>query len=100
MAFILAAQAAGSEILVANLIRELAAGKGFLFADRGDVALRGFEEPVRLHEVGTIVLWSSFNGLASGALKALSRHEGVRQAEVVSGRWRERPAAAIRFSGR
>ena len=24
---------------------------GFLFADRGDVALRGFEDPVRLYEV-------------------------------------------------
>ena len=47
----IAAQAAGGEILVANVVRELAAGKGFLFADRGDVALRGFEEPVRLHEV-------------------------------------------------
>jgi class 3 adenylate cyclase len=47
----IAAQAAGGEILVANVVRELAAGKGFLFADRGDVGLRGFEEPVRLHEV-------------------------------------------------
>jgi class 3 adenylate cyclase len=27
------------------------AGKGFLLADRGDVALRGFEDPVRLYEV-------------------------------------------------
>ena len=47
----IAAQAAGGEILVANVVRELAAGKGFLFADRGDVALRGFEDPVRLFEV-------------------------------------------------
>ena len=28
-----------------------ASGKGFLFADRGEVALRGFEDPVRLYEV-------------------------------------------------
>jgi len=48
----IAAQAAGGEILVANVVRELAAGKGFLFADRGDVALRGFEDPVRLYQVG------------------------------------------------
>jgi class 3 adenylate cyclase len=27
------------------------AGSQFLFADRGDVALRGFEDPVRLYEV-------------------------------------------------
>jgi hypothetical protein len=26
-------------------------GKGCLFADRSDVVLRGFEDPVRLHEV-------------------------------------------------
>jgi class 3 adenylate cyclase len=51
MAARIAAQAEGGEILVANVIRELAAGKGFLFSDRGDVALRGFEDPVRLYEV-------------------------------------------------
>jgi len=47
----IAAQAAGGEILVANVVRELAAGKGFLIADRGETALRGFEDPVRLYEV-------------------------------------------------
>ena len=31
--------------------KEPAAGKGFVFADRGDVVLRGFEDPVRLYEV-------------------------------------------------
>jgi len=45
------AQAERGEILVANVVRELAAGKGFLFADRGEVALRGFEDPVRLYQV-------------------------------------------------
>ncbi len=38
-------------ILVANVIRELCIGKGFLFADTGEQALRGFEDPVRLYEV-------------------------------------------------
>ena len=47
----IAAQAEGGEILVANVVRELAAGKGFLFADQGEVALRGFEDPVRLYQV-------------------------------------------------
>jgi class 3 adenylate cyclase len=47
----IAAQAKGGEILVANVVKELAAGKGFLFADRGEVALRGFEDPVRLYEM-------------------------------------------------
>jgi class 3 adenylate cyclase len=39
------------QILVSNVVRELAAGKGFLFSDHGDVELRGFEDPVRLYEV-------------------------------------------------
>jgi class 3 adenylate cyclase len=47
----IAALAQGGEILVANVVRELAEGKGFLFGDRGDVALRGFDDPVRLFEV-------------------------------------------------
>ncbi len=47
----IAAMADGGEILVANVVRELAEGKKFMFADRGDVALRGFDDPVRLFEV-------------------------------------------------
>ena len=43
--------AEGGEILAADVVRQLAAGKDFLFADRGEVALRGFEDPVRLYEV-------------------------------------------------
>ena len=44
-------EAEGGEVLVSDVVRQLAAGKGFLFADRGAVALRGFEDPVRLYEV-------------------------------------------------
>jgi class 3 adenylate cyclase/pimeloyl-ACP methyl ester carboxylesterase len=47
----IAAKAEGGEILVSDVVRQLVAGKGFLFADRGDVVLRGFEDPVRLYEV-------------------------------------------------
>ena len=47
----IAAIAQGGEILAANVVRELAEGKGFMFGDRGDVALRGFDDPVRLFEV-------------------------------------------------
>ena len=47
----IAGEARGEEILVANVVRELAAGKGYLFLDRGDAALKGFEDPVRLYEV-------------------------------------------------
>jgi class 3 adenylate cyclase len=47
----IATQAAGGQIVVSSVVRELAAGKGFLFADQGEIALRGFEDPVRLYEV-------------------------------------------------
>jgi class 3 adenylate cyclase len=45
------AAARGGEILVANVVRELAEGKDFLFADRGEANLKGFDEPVRLFQV-------------------------------------------------
>jgi class 3 adenylate cyclase/pimeloyl-ACP methyl ester carboxylesterase len=47
----IAARAEGGEILASDVVRQLVAGKGFLFSDRGDVVLRGFEDPVRLYEV-------------------------------------------------
>ncbi len=47
----IAAMAEGGEILVANVVRELVAGKGFLFNDRGEQELRGLEDPVRLWEL-------------------------------------------------
>ncbi len=45
------ATANGGEILVSNVVRELAKGKDFLFTDRGEANLKGFDEPVRLYEV-------------------------------------------------
>ena len=45
------AHAEPGTILASNVVRELSAGKGFLFSDQGDVVLRGFEDPVRLYEV-------------------------------------------------
>lgn len=47
----IAAQAKGGEVLVSNVVRELVAGRGFMFADRGEAVLRGFEDPVRIFEV-------------------------------------------------
>jgi class 3 adenylate cyclase len=47
----IAAQAAGGEILASNVVRELVAGRGFMFSDRGETVLRGFEDPVRVYEV-------------------------------------------------
>jgi len=51
MAARIAAKAEGGEILASDVVRQLVAGKGFLFSDRGEVELKGFEEPVRLYEV-------------------------------------------------
>jgi class 3 adenylate cyclase len=45
------AHADPGQILASEVVRQLVAGKGFLFADQGETALRGFEEPVRLYEV-------------------------------------------------
>lgn len=48
--------AAGSGcILVSNVVRELCIGKRFEFQDKGEHSLKGFDEPVKLHEV----MWSS-----------------------------------------
>jgi class 3 adenylate cyclase len=47
----IAAKAEGGEILASNVVRELVAGKEFLFSDRGETELRGFEDPVRVYEV-------------------------------------------------
>jgi class 3 adenylate cyclase len=48
----IAAKADGGEILVADTVRGLCSGKGFLFSDRGEFAAKGIEEPVRVYEVG------------------------------------------------
>jgi class 3 adenylate cyclase len=51
MAARIAGKAAGGEVLASDVVRQLVAGKPFLFADRGETALRGFEDPVRLYEL-------------------------------------------------
>ena len=47
----IATKAEGGEILVADTVRGLCSGKGFLFSDRGEFVAKGFEDPVRLYEV-------------------------------------------------
>ena len=47
----IAAKAEGGEILVSDVVRQLVAGKQFMFNDRGETELRGFEDPVRVYEV-------------------------------------------------
>ncbi len=39
------------QILVSDVVRQLAAGKPFLFSDLGRVTMRGFEDPINLWEV-------------------------------------------------
>jgi adenylate cyclase len=39
------------EVITTDVVRQLVAGKGFLFADHGEAELRGFEDLVRLYEV-------------------------------------------------
>ena len=39
------------QILASDVVRQLAAGKDFLFSDLGETELRGFEDPVKIWEV-------------------------------------------------
>ena len=39
------------QIVAADVVRQLAAGKDFLFSDLGETELRGFEDPVKLWEL-------------------------------------------------
>ncbi len=48
----IAAQAGVGEILVPEPLRHLLFGKSYVYADRGETALKGFEDAVRLYEVG------------------------------------------------
>jgi class 3 adenylate cyclase len=46
-----AAQAGPGEILIPEPVRHLLTGKDFLFTDRGEAALKGFDDAYRLFEV-------------------------------------------------
>jgi class 3 adenylate cyclase len=43
--------AGGGEILVPEAVRHMLSGKSFVFADRGEFAMKGFDESMRLYEV-------------------------------------------------
>jgi class 3 adenylate cyclase len=47
----IAAKAKGGEILVSEAVRQIVAGKGFEFADRGDFEAKGFEDLVHVYEL-------------------------------------------------
>ena len=44
-------RAEGGEILASEAVRQIVAGKGFLFSDLGESEMRGFEDPVRVYAV-------------------------------------------------
>ncbi len=43
--------AVAGQILAANVVSELAAGKDFLFSDLSETELRGFEDPIKLWDL-------------------------------------------------
>jgi class 3 adenylate cyclase len=47
----LCSHAQPDQSLVSNAVAELCIGKGLNFQDLGEIALRGFERPVRVHAV-------------------------------------------------
>jgi class 3 adenylate cyclase len=51
MASRVAAQAGAGEILIPEPLRHLLTGKSYVYADRGETVLKGFEDAVRLYEV-------------------------------------------------
>jgi class 3 adenylate cyclase len=51
MAARICAHASPGQVLVSSAVRDLSIGKRFTFVDRGPIALKGFDEPIRLYEV-------------------------------------------------
>ena len=47
----LCAHAQPEQSLVSNVVAELCIGKGLTFQDLGEVTLRGFEQPMRVHAI-------------------------------------------------
>ena len=51
MAARICAHASPGQVLVSSAVKDLSIGKQFTFMDRGPIALKGFDEPIRLYEV-------------------------------------------------
>lgn len=56
----LCSHAQATQILVSNVVAELCQGKTLAFEDLGQLGLKGFDQPVRVHAVN----WSNENSLA------------------------------------
>ena len=50
-AFRICTRAQPEQILISDVVRQLVAGRSFVFVNRGRVTLRGFRERVQLYEV-------------------------------------------------
>jgi len=68
------------EILASEVVRALAGGKEFVFADQGTRALKGFDEPVRLHRVE----WSESQAGRPPVSKEAASTLTARETEVLS----------------
>jgi len=64
----IADMAGGGEVLVSDVVRQLAAGKGYCFGDRGRLPIRGFEEPERVWELA----WDSESRVPSSESRVLT----------------------------
>ena len=49
----IAAKAGAGEILLPEPVRHLLSGKSFVFSDRGEFVPKGFDDAVRLYQVGS-----------------------------------------------
>jgi class 3 adenylate cyclase len=47
----LCSHAQPEQILVSNVVAELCIGKGLTFQDLGEVSLKGFDRPIRVHAI-------------------------------------------------
>ena len=83
----LMAAAGADEVLLSGTVRELAAGAGWTFADRGQLELRGLAEPVRAYALD---LAAAPPTVAMGRVGA-----GALLAERAGGRWPIGAAAVV-----
>src|SRR4030095_6139042 len=77
----LCAHAQPEQSLVSNVVAELCIGKGLTFQDLGEVTLRGFDQPIRVHVLGHIGAHQSREPAprraVAGALDALVHLTGL-----------------------
>jgi class 3 adenylate cyclase len=68
-------EAAGGQIVVADVVRQLVAGKDFLFGDRGETPLKGIQAPIRTWEL----LWRLAKETGASVVRLPEANRGVRK---------------------